>query len=101
MLGDASDKHPPTQSTIHLYVPNVDAVYQRAVSAGGLSSMEPMDQFYGDRTGSVKDPAGKWLKLKAGEGFKINPAALVKADLETILGPGRVEYSRQSNGNGR
>ena len=58
MIGDASDKHPPTQSTIHLYVPNVDAVYQRAVAAGGVSSMEPMDQFYGDRTGSVKDPAG-------------------------------------------
>ena len=58
MIGDASDRHQPTQSTLHLYVPNVDAVYQRAVAAGGVSSMEPMDQFYGDRTGGVKDPAG-------------------------------------------
>src|SRR5262245_47635780 len=37
MIGDASDKHPATQSMIHLYVPNVDAVFQRAVSAGGVS----------------------------------------------------------------
>jgi uncharacterized glyoxalase superfamily protein PhnB len=58
MLGDASERAQPTQSMLHLYVPNVDAVFQRAVSAGGVSSMEPMDQFYGDRTGSVKDPSG-------------------------------------------
>ena len=45
-------------SMLHLYVPNVDAVYQRAVAAGGTSTMEPMDQFYGDRSGGVKDPAG-------------------------------------------
>jgi PhnB protein len=43
---------------VHLYVPNVDAVYQRAIAAGGTSAMEPMDQFYGDRGGSVKDPSG-------------------------------------------
>jgi len=49
----------------------------------------------------MQDAAGNWLKLKAGDSYRINPATLVKADLETILGPGRVEFSRQSNGNGR
>jgi DNA polymerase-3 subunit alpha len=49
----------------------------------------------------MQDPAGKWLKLKASDQFRVNPATLVKADLETILGPGRVEFSRQGNGNGR
>ncbi len=49
----------------------------------------------------LQDVAGKWLKLKAGEQFRVNPATLVKADLETILGPGRVEYARHGNGNGR
>jgi uncharacterized glyoxalase superfamily protein PhnB len=58
MLGDASERAEPTRSMLHLYVPNVDAVYQRAVAAGAASTMEPMDQFYGDRTSSVKDPAG-------------------------------------------
>lgn len=58
MLADASDQHPPMPSMLHLYVPNVDAVYQRALTAGGNSTMEPTDMFYGDRGAAVKDPAG-------------------------------------------
>lgn len=58
MISDATEQHPATQSMLHLYVPNVDAIYQRAVAAGGTSAMEPSDQFYGDRGGSVKDPSG-------------------------------------------
>jgi uncharacterized glyoxalase superfamily protein PhnB len=58
MISEASEQHPAMPTMIHLYVPNVDAVYQRAVSAGGTSAMEPADQFYGDRSGSVKDPSG-------------------------------------------
>src|SRR5258708_35591864 len=53
MIGDAHDRMQPTQSVLHLYVPNADAVYQRAVAAGAGSTMEPADQVYGDRTGSV------------------------------------------------
>jgi len=40
----------------------------------------------------VRDGAGHWLKLKAGEGFRVNPATLVKADLEAIAGAGHVEF---------
>jgi PhnB protein len=58
MISEATDQHPAMQSMVHVYVPNVDAVYQRAVSAGGKSAMEPTDMFYGDRAGSVKDPSG-------------------------------------------
>jgi PhnB protein len=58
MIGDANERAQPTQSMLHIYVPNIDAVYQRAVQAGGTSTMEPSDMFYGDRTGCVKDPAG-------------------------------------------
>src|ERR1700754_1276981 len=42
MISDASEQHPPMQSMLHLYVPNVDAVYERALAAGGTSMMEPM-----------------------------------------------------------
>jgi DNA polymerase-3 subunit alpha len=49
----------------------------------------------------VKDGASRWLRLKAGEEFRVNPAALVKADLEAVVGTGRVEFSRQGGGNGR
>jgi uncharacterized glyoxalase superfamily protein PhnB len=58
MISEASDQHPPMQSMLHLYVPNVDSIYQRALAAGATSVMEPIDQFYGDRSGGVKDPSG-------------------------------------------
>jgi DNA polymerase-3 subunit alpha len=49
---------------------------------------------------SVRDRAGKRALLKAGAEFAINPATLAKGELEAILGPGRVQFSRQSSGNG-
>ena len=62
MVSDADERHPAMPSMLYLYVPDVDSAYRRAVSAGGTSLMEPMDQFYGDRSGGVKDPAGnQWF----------------------------------------
>jgi PhnB protein len=57
MIADESEMAKAAPSTLYLYVPNVDAVYQRAVKAGGKSIMEPTDMFYGDRSGGVKDPS--------------------------------------------
>jgi PhnB protein len=58
MLSDPMDKSPSTPATLYIYTPDVDELYNRALQAGGTSVMEPADQFYGDRTGGVKDPAG-------------------------------------------
>ncbi|WP_028349011.1 VOC family protein [Bradyrhizobium murdochi] len=58
MVSDSSERAQATSTMLHLYVPNVDAVYQKALKAGATSLMEPADQFYGDRSGSVKDAAG-------------------------------------------
>ena len=49
----------------------------------------------------IRDGAGKWLRLKANDDLRINPTVISKADLETILGAGRVEFSRQGNGSAR
>jgi len=47
--------------TIHIYTENVDAVFNRAVSAGAQVKMPLADQFWGDRYGVVADPFGhKW-----------------------------------------
>lgn len=63
MMGEASDKWKPMPASIYLYVNDSDAVYKRALQAGATSLMAPADQFYGDRHGSVKDPAGNiwWI----------------------------------------
>ncbi|WP_342117687.1 VOC family protein [Pseudoduganella sp. OTU4001] len=44
--------------TLHLYVEDVDAVYKRAVDAGGTAKMPPADMFWGDRYGVLVDPFG-------------------------------------------
>jgi PhnB protein len=61
MISDSSERAQATSAMLHLYVPNVDAVYQKALKAGATSLMEPADMFYGDRSGGVKDAAGnRW-----------------------------------------
>jgi PhnB protein len=48
---------------LHVYVADADATYRRALAAGGISVQEPTDQFYGDRSGGVRDPCGNlwWI----------------------------------------
>jgi uncharacterized glyoxalase superfamily protein PhnB len=44
--------------TIHLYVDDVDAAFERAVAAGATAKMPPADMFWGDRYGKLTDPFG-------------------------------------------
>jgi PhnB protein len=44
--------------SLHLCVPDVDAVFAQAVEAGATVTMPLADQFWGDRYGQVKDPFG-------------------------------------------
>lgn len=48
----------PMPAALHLYVEDVDSLYQKAVELGGLSVAEPADQLYGDREAFIIDPAG-------------------------------------------
>jgi len=57
MLNDAMQQ-PPTTTSLFLYVPDVDALYKRAVKAGATSVSEPADMFWGDRMAQVKDHFG-------------------------------------------
>ena len=47
-----------TTASLLMYVEDVDAAVKKAVDAGGTVTMEPDDQFWGDRMGSVTDPYG-------------------------------------------
>lgn len=47
-----------TTMAICLYVPDCDAAFDRAVSAGAKVSMPLTDMFWGDRYGKLTDPFG-------------------------------------------
>lgn len=47
-----------TTVTLHLHVDDADEVIRRAVSAGGTLLRAPTTQFYGERSGRVRDPFG-------------------------------------------
>jgi PhnB protein len=50
-----------TPSAFHLSVPDIDAAWQRAISAGATEFEPVHDAFWGDRTGQFLDPSGhRW-----------------------------------------
>ena len=44
-----------------LYVEDVDTQFKQAIAAGGTEVRPLTDQFYGDRSGTLKDPFGHSL----------------------------------------
>jgi PhnB protein len=63
MLGGARDPSQVRPGNFYLYVEDVDALYKKAIEAGGKSLNEPANQFYGDRHGGVQDSQGNswWI----------------------------------------
>jgi len=63
MINDATPEFPAVPAMINVYTEDVDAAYKRALGEGATSLREPSDQFYGDRTGGVKDRFGNqwWI----------------------------------------
>lgn len=64
MVGDAGPDWPATTSHLHVYVPDVDVAFDRAVEAGGVPVQEPSRRGDDpDRRGGVRDPAGNtwWI----------------------------------------
>jgi PhnB protein len=47
-----------TPVSIMIYVEDVDTIFKRAIAAGGEEQKAVQDQFYGDRSGTLKDPFG-------------------------------------------
>src|SRR5215831_21002762 len=57
-LADVSAEWPAMPCAMQVYVPDTDAAYDRALNAGASSLIAPANQFYGDRTASVRDSSG-------------------------------------------
>ena len=66
MIGEPQSPWKPLPMMLYLYVADVDATYNRAVAAGGASTVEPADMFYGDRSACVKDVADNswWIATR-------------------------------------
>lgn len=58
-MGDANEQYSQRLMTTHLYVPDADATYARALEAGAIPIYAPTDDHpSGDRWGAAKDPFG-------------------------------------------
>jgi PhnB protein len=57
-MSEADGPYQPIPAMFYLYVPDVDATYQRALRSGGSSLSMPKDQSYGDRSAGVEDVFG-------------------------------------------
>ena len=87
----------PRPVAIHLYVPDVDEVYARAVEAGGTSVAEPSDQEYGERIASVKDIGGnEWYIAKRFDSTPIQDLHTVTVYFHPIGAPKFIDFLQQA-----
>jgi PhnB protein len=78
-LAEASEQHPPRRNTIHLYVEDADAGYERALRAGATSIYPVGEHVSGDRQGCAKDEWGNvWYIAQAKEWPGHDPAPSVQ-----------------------
>ncbi|MCB9849644.1 MAG: VOC family protein [Phycisphaerales bacterium] len=63
MMGECPPERTPSPAMLYVYVSDCDAVYAKALAAGGESVSAPADMYYGDRHGGVLDPCGNtwWI----------------------------------------
>ena len=58
LLSPKSQKIARSPVAIHLYVDDVDAVYDRTIAAGAASVKAPETEFFGERNAHLTDPSG-------------------------------------------
>ena len=79
MIGGAEHIE-PMPTAIHLYVPDVDEVYEHALKAGAKSIMPVADQPYGERSGGIEDVHGnRWYIATP-----LVPLHTIAQDLHTV-----------------
>lgn len=57
-VGEIHGNFPLMPFHLHIYVPDTDATYARALAAGATSKRAPKDEPYGDRTATIEDTYG-------------------------------------------
>ena len=80
MIGGGENLPEKSTMAIHMYVPDPDAVYQRAIAAGGKSLGAVEDRSYGERSGFIEDPYGNHWYIGAPLGGRPIPEDHVTAN---------------------
>ena len=90
----------PMPTALHIYVEDTDAAYQRALEAGGVSIQAPADQFYGERSGGVKDQAGNSWYIASWKGQSYVPEGMrqVTAYLHPLRAEPVIEFLKRAFG---
>lgn len=68
MIADSFEGWPAIAAHVHLYVPDVDATYPRALAAGAASVQVPVQKGDVDKRGGVRDAGGTtwWIATQVG-----------------------------------
>jgi uncharacterized glyoxalase superfamily protein PhnB len=95
---DLSWRGEPRPGALHVYVPDVDAAYQRALAAGATSLYAPTDHEYGERGAAAKDRFGNmwYLATASGATFQPKGARTVNAYLHPRRADPMIAFLKQA-----
>lgn len=97
-LSDGNEQHPPRPAAIHIYLPDTDGAYWKALAAGAASLHAVEEMPYGERSGSVKDPFGNHWYIATHHGASHIPEGLrtVNPYLHPADAAGLIEFLKQA-----
>src|SRR5438477_2657017 len=84
----------PVPAVFHLYVDNVDGVYQQAMQAGAISLMPPGDMEYGERSAGIEDSGGNHWYIATASGPNYVPEGVpnLMAYFHPVGAPKMIEF---------
>lgn len=90
----------PLPASLHFYVEDVDAAYERALRAGATSMHAPVDQPYGDREAGVQDVAGNswYIATHKGAHYLAEGSTDLMPYFHPIGAPKMVDFLKQAFG---
>ncbi len=93
-------KGTPLPTYIHLYVEDVDAIYEKAVQAGATNLSAPGSRPYGDRECGFRDPGGNQWFVATHQGESFAPAGVpnLMPSLLPVGAPKMINFLKQAFG---